>query len=55
MPLFYLQTRGIPQKRAEAIMVYAFAAEVLERISNTTLRARLEELLYEKLAVESQA
>lgn len=54
MPLFYLQSRGIPKRRAEAIMVYAFAAEVLERISNEDLRARLEELLYDKLDVENQ-
>jgi len=48
-PLFYLQARGIPKEKAEAMMVYAFAADILERISDHKLVEGLEALLYEKL------
>jgi len=49
LPLFYLRSRGLPLKQAEAMMVYAFAAEVLEKITAPTLVAGLEELLFQKL------
>lgn len=48
-PMFYLRSRGIPETQARAMLVYAFAAEVLEKISNRDLVARLEALLDEKL------
>lgn len=48
--LFYLRSRGIPRADATALLVYAFAAEVLEKIENETIREVLERLLYEKLA-----
>ena len=47
--LFYLRARGIPKAQAEALLVYAFAAEVLERIKGDDLRERLEQALYRKL------
>lgn len=49
--LFYLRSRGIEDMQARAILVYAFAAEVLEKIRCEPVRDELERLLYEKLQV----
>lgn len=51
--MFYLQARGIPKIEARALLVYAFAAEVLEKISIEPVRGALEKLLFEKLNVTS--
>jgi Fe-S cluster assembly protein SufD len=48
-PLFYLRSRGIPKASAEGILVYAFAAEVLELITLKPVVDRLEARLFEKL------
>ena len=48
-PMFYLQSRGIPADQAEGILVYAFAAEVINLITIEEVRARLEARLLEKL------
>ncbi len=50
--LFYLRSRGIPKKHAQALLVYAFAAEVLEKITVTEVREALEKILFEKLRSE---
>jgi Fe-S cluster assembly protein SufD len=47
--VFYLRSRGIPYQDARDLMVYAFAGEVLERITETPLRLRLEDDLFEWL------
>lgn len=47
--LFYLRARGIPEREAQALLVYAFAAEVLEKISIDPVREALEKLLFDKL------
>jgi Fe-S cluster assembly protein SufD len=49
--LFYLRSRGIPAAEAEAVLVYAFAAEVLEQIPTAAVRDALEAHLFEKLGV----
>lgn len=49
LPLFYLKQRGIPTAEAQALLVYAFATEVLELISNEDVKNYLEARLYEKL------
>jgi Fe-S cluster assembly protein SufD len=51
IPLFYLMSRGMPRAQAESILVYAFAAEVLELISIAPLKDDLERRLFEKLAL----
>lgn len=38
--LFYLRSRGLDHKQAFDILIYAFAAQVLERIESTVLRKR---------------
>ncbi|CAN5430962.1 Fe-S cluster assembly protein SufD [soil metagenome] len=48
--LFYLRARGIPEMEAKGLLVYAFAAEVLERITMDDLREALEARLFAKLA-----
>ena len=50
-PRFYMMSRGIPREQADAILVYAFAAEVLELISDETVRETLEARLFEKLEI----
>ena len=46
---FYLRSRGIPLAEANAILVYAFAAEVLEKITVDQVRDALEQALNKKL------
>lgn len=50
-PLFYLMSRGMPKAQAKGILVYAFAAEVLELVSIREVVDDLEERLLKKLAV----
>jgi Fe-S cluster assembly protein SufD len=47
--MFYLRSRGISKEQAEGILVYAFAAEVLELITIEEVKDRLEARLFEKL------
>lgn len=47
--LFYLKSRGIDDATAKGLLVYAFAAEVLELVQNRALRAALEQMLIAKL------
>lgn len=47
--LFYLRARGIPETQARAILVYAFVAEVLEKITIDPVRDALEERLFTQL------
>lgn len=49
---FYMRSRGIPKAEADAILVYAFAAEVLELITDEVVRGRLERRLYGKLGID---
>jgi Fe-S cluster assembly protein SufD len=48
--LFYLRARGVEKSKAEALLVYAFAAEVIEKIGSEDVRVALESRLFEKLA-----
>lgn len=43
--LFYLRSRGVPQEKAQDLLVLAFLAEALDEIDNDTLGARVLELL----------
>jgi Fe-S cluster assembly protein SufD len=47
--LFYLRSRGIEKNTARAMMLYAFAAEVLENIPNEKLKAFIDGLVGERL------
>ncbi|MEI7986066.1 MAG: Fe-S cluster assembly protein SufD [Armatimonadota bacterium] len=48
--LFYLRARGVEKSKAESLLVYAFAAEVLEKVQIEAVREKLEARLFEKLA-----
>lgn len=47
--MFYLQTRGISRDSARAMMLYAFAGELLTSISDESLRAYIDGLLAARL------
>jgi Fe-S cluster assembly protein SufD len=50
--MFYMRSRGVLRDTAEAVLVYAFAAEVLELITIDSVRESLERKLYQKLGVD---
>ena len=49
--LFYLRSRGVPEQTARAILTYAFAREMVDLIPLEPLRARVEELVADRLAM----
>ncbi|WP_298474847.1 Fe-S cluster assembly protein SufD [uncultured Maribacter sp.] len=49
--LFYLQSRGIPIKEARALLMYAFANNVLESVRIPELKSRINKLIANKLGV----
>lgn len=49
--LFYLQSRGVPAKEARALLMYAFANNVLESVKIPELKKRINNLIAEKLGV----
>src|SRR5699024_5980810 len=49
--LFYLRSRGIPKKEAEAVLMYAFANTVLESVRIPALRKEVARLIANKLGV----
>ncbi|MEM9078275.1 MAG: Fe-S cluster assembly protein SufD [Bacteroidota bacterium] len=49
--LFYLQSRGIPKKEAQALLMYAFANNVLESVRIPELKTRINKLIANKLGV----
>lgn len=51
--LFYLRSRGIPESEARNLLVYAFAAEVLDRVTIEPLRNALEQTIYERLRIQN--
>jgi Fe-S cluster assembly protein SufD len=50
--LFYLQSRGIPKKEAAALLMYAFANNVLESVRIPELKKRINKLIANKLGVQ---
>lgn len=49
--LFYLRSRGIPKKEAQALLTYAFASNVLESVQISALKKRIEDSIAKKLGV----
>jgi len=47
--LFYLRSRGVDEAVARNMLVHAFAHDVIERIRVVALRARLEQILLDRL------
>ncbi|HEY7279985.1 MAG TPA: Fe-S cluster assembly protein SufD [Actinomycetota bacterium] len=48
--LFYLESRGIPRKEAERLIVFGFFQEVLERIDLPEVRTGIEQAIERELA-----
>jgi len=49
--LFYLRSRGIPKKEATALMMYAFANNVLESVRIPEVKTRINRIIANKLGV----
>lgn len=49
--LFYLRSRGIRQKEAKALLMYAFANNVLESVKLPELKKRINKLIARKIGV----
>ena len=49
--LFYLRSRGVPEQTARGILTYAFAREMVDLIPLEDLRARVEALVADRLAM----
>ena len=47
--LFYLRSRGVEEADARALLTYAFAQDVIDRIRIAPVRARLKHLLLSRL------
>lgn len=50
--IFYLRSRGIPEKEAKALMLYAFGNDVLEKIKIPELKERITRIIARKLQVD---
>jgi Fe-S cluster assembly protein SufD len=49
-PLFYLKSRGIPEKEAERLLVEGFFDPIMQRIPFEGVRARFQQAIHEKTA-----
>jgi Fe-S cluster assembly protein SufD len=47
--LFYLRARGIGEDTARAMMLYAFAGEVIESLKSETIKSYIDSLISERL------
>lgn len=50
--LFYMQQRGIPQKEAKALLMFAFTNDVISTIKIPSLQQRITKLIARKLGVD---
>ena len=50
--MFYMQQRGIPQKEAKALLMYAFSNAVIENIKIPELKKRITTIIANKLGVK---
>ncbi|MCB0314082.1 MAG: SufD family Fe-S cluster assembly protein, partial [Calditrichaeota bacterium] len=46
--LFYLQARGIPKAKAQAMLQYAFASDVFNYIPLESVREKIDQLVHER-------
>ena len=49
--MFYLRTRGIPEKEAKALLMYAFSNNVLNSVKIPELKQRINKLIAKQLGV----
>ena len=50
--LFYLRSRGIPEREAKALLMYAFSSDALNYVRIPELRRRLNIIMSKKLGVD---
>jgi Fe-S cluster assembly protein SufD len=50
--LFYMRSRGIPKKEANALLLFAFANDALDKIKIPELKSRITRLIAKKLGVD---
>lgn len=50
--LFYLRSRGIPEKEATALMMFGFANKVLSSVQNQEIKSMISKIIAYKLAVK---
>ena len=50
--LFYLKARGISEKNAKALLLHAFASDILGQIENEAIKQHIEQLISERLTFE---
>jgi Fe-S cluster assembly protein SufD len=53
-PMFYLRSRGIPETEARALLLFAFAEDVLEKIKVDSLRTYIESVISKRLQVNAE-
>jgi len=51
--LFYLRARGISEKNAKALLLHAFASDILGQIENEAIKNYIEQLISERLTFEA--
>jgi Fe-S cluster assembly protein SufD len=51
---FYLESRGIPKTKARALLVGAFASDIIEHIRISPIREWVEKLLAKRLEIENR-
>ncbi|MEH0156732.1 Fe-S cluster assembly protein SufD [Limibacter armeniacum] len=51
-PLFYLRARGISEEKARALLMFAFAGDVLEKIKVPALKSYIEKIIAARLNYE---
>jgi len=49
--LFYMQQRGIPQKEAEALLMFAFCSEAIKDVKIPALKQKINQMMADKLGV----
>jgi Fe-S cluster assembly protein SufD len=47
--IYYLRSRGIPEKKARNILTYAFAREIIEQVETEEVRNYIDQLLLNRL------
>ena len=50
--LFYLRSRGIPEKEATALLMFGFANKVLSSVSIPEVKTRINNIIAKKLGVK---
>lgn len=51
--LFYLQSRGVPEKTAKAMLLHGFAGDVIEKIKIEVIREYVDRVVSERLGYEA--